>query len=505
MPELDSLCDGSRTRPDVACNHSPINSLYTRAAMPWLGLIMALLPILGLQGCTHIDSKREEAVPEIFGSRLAIEQPDTPVWPEPGTEDENTPPRDLWERLRRGFMLPKPTSSAVATQAAHIAENGLPQRALSRASPLLHLMMNEIHRRRLPMELVLLPFVESGFLPQAHSPVGADGPWQFMPATAREQGLAINRVHDERRAWMKSTRAALDYLQKLHTRFGDWPIAMAAYNAGEGRVEQALRRHGSQSRFEELSSLPLETRDYVAKIFAWRALLSTPGRFGVALPRTPNTALLEEVPVTQDLDVALAARLAGLSEADFRQLNPAFSGPMIAGATKPALLLPGDSVHHFKHGLAERHAQRQPLARWSLKRLSRAATAVELARQWRLDAATLLAANPLASGRRYQTGSMLFIPRRFAEEQPNAADIRYATLSTEPIPRPRPTKTKKSIQRTGKLQTKAILVKYRPSQPLKALRVAQKHEHAARKACKPASGRFVIEGKENKIVALAPH
>lgn len=253
-----------------------------------------------------------------------------------------------------------------------------------------------------------------------------------------------------------------------------------------------------------------------------------PERFGVALPRTPNTALLEEVPITQDLDVALAARLAGMSEAGFRQLNPAFSGPMIAGATKPALLLPGDSARHFKHGLAERHAQRQPLAKWSLKQLSRAATAMELARQWRLDAGTLLAANPLASGHRYQAGSMLFIPRRFAEEQPNAADIRYATLSTEPIPRPRPTKTKKSTQPTGKLQTKAILVKYRPSQPLKALRVSQKHEHTrrreqvlasrpvmpnghcssyfARKACKPAFGRFVIEGKENcrACTALRP-
>lgn len=86
---------------------------------------------------------------------------------------------------------------------------------------------------------------------------------------------------------MKSTRAALDYLQRLHSRFGDWPIAMAAYNAGEGRVEQALRHHGAQSRFEELSSLPQETRDYVVKFFAWRALVSTPERFGVALP--PDT------------------------------------------------------------------------------------------------------------------------------------------------------------------------------------------------------------------------
>jgi membrane-bound lytic murein transglycosylase D len=503
-----------------------MNSLQTHGTKPWLWLVLAMLPILGLHGCTHVTHKREADIPDIIGSQLATDQQDDSAWLESEAEDDKTPPRDLWERLRRGFRLPKPASSAVATQATHIAERGLPERVFARASPLLHLMMKEIQRRQLPMELVLLPFVESSFLPQAHSPVGADGPWQFMPATAREQGLAINRVHDDRRAWIKSTRAALDYLQKLHTRFDDWPIAMAAYNAGEGRVEQALRRHGTQSRFEELSSLPLETRDYVTKIFAWRALLSAPERFGVELPQTPNAPQLEEVPITQDLDIALAARLAGLPEARFRQLNPAFSGPMIAGATRPSLLLPGEAAHRFKRGLAERHAQHQPLAKWSFKHLSRAATAVELARQWRLDAATLLAANPLDSGRRYQAGSMLFIPRRFAEEQPNAADIRYATLSTEPIPHPHPIKTKKSTRRNGKLQTKAISVNYRPSQALKAQYTVQKHKNTPhheqlasshplmpdghcssrfeRKTCKPA-GRVITAGKGNKVAALTQH
>lgn len=512
MSEFDLLCNGSRAQPAVEHNRPPTNYQYVHATQSWLWLAMFMLAILGLQGCTHTLHNHK---PEM----------DSTVSPLTADQADASSSRYLWERLRHSFMLPKPVSSAVARQATHIADSGLPQQVFARASPLLHLIMTEIQSRRLPMELVLLPFVESRFMPRAHSPVGADGPWQFMPATAREQGLAINRVHDDRRAWMKSTRAALDYLQKLHNRFGNWPIAMAAYNAGEGRVDRALQHHGRQSRFEDLSSLPLETRNYVEKIFAWEALLSSPKQYGVSLPKTPNAPQLEEVPITQDLDVTLAAELAGLSETHFRLFNPAFSGPLIPGATRPSLLLPSNAAYRFKLGLAKRCEQHQPLAKWSLKRLNQAATGAVLARQWRLDAKALLAANPLGAGRRYQAGSILFIPRRFAETTPNATEIRYATLSTEIIP-PH-TKTKKNRIENRKLKTKTIPVNYRSSQSLKASRAAHnlKKEHnykriassrplkpdshcssrLGRKSCKPTSGKVVVSKKINKVAALTKH
>lgn len=176
MPEFDLLCGSFRTQPDEAHNRSPINP-QIRAAMSWLWLTLAILLMLSVQGCTHSPHKQEIDTADI---RVA-DQPDSSAWLEPETEDENIPPHGLWERLRRGFKLLKPASSAVATQATHIAESGLPQRAFARASPLLHLMMKEIERRRLPMELVLLPFVESSFLPQAHSPVGAAAPGNLCP------------------------------------------------------------------------------------------------------------------------------------------------------------------------------------------------------------------------------------------------------------------------------------------------------------------------------------
>lgn len=462
MSGFDLLHNGLPTRLNALHNRSPRNRLHASTAMPWLYLALIMLSMLALYGCTRTIPQRVAVVSGITGSRLTMKQPGATAWPAPQIEDEGAPPHDLWERLRRGFLLPEPASEAVAPQAARIAESGLPQRVCARAAPLLYLLMDEVQRRQLPMELVLLPFVESSFQPQARSPVGAHGPWQFMPATAREQGLAINRVHDDRRAWLKATRAALDFLQRLHARFGDWYLTMAAYNAGPGRVEQALYRHGGRARFDELSSLPLETRQYVVQIFAWRALLSAPQRFGVTLPRTPNIPLLEEVPLAQDLDINLAAHLAGLSETRFRQWNPAFAGPLIAGATRPVLLLPGESARRFKRGIADWRKRRQPLAHWGLKRLERAATAAELARQWRLDASALLDANPLAAGRRYQAGSMLFVPRRFLA-QPSAADIRYAALNSEPIPRPI------KAQHRSPIQTRAVRVNY-ASKPVRAAR-----------------------------------
>jgi membrane-bound lytic murein transglycosylase D len=420
------------------------------------GLPALLLVLLVLQGCSQVPRPvgtvdGNEAPPTLMEDTLAQEM---------NKDDRLSPPRDAWQRLRRGFQLAEPgVGAAIEAQAAHMAEQGLPSRVCRRAAPLLYMMLEEAEQRRLPMEVVLLPMVESSFQAHARSPVGAHGPWQFMPATARQHGLAINRVHDDRRAWQHATHAALDMLQELHGRFGDWHLAMAAYNAGPGRVQQALRRVGGDARFEELWTLPQETRQYLVHIFAWRRILQSPQHYGIALPPAPNAPVLEEIPLAYDMDVSQAAHLAGVSEAGFRHWNPAFAGPLIPGATHPVLLLPAEEARRFRQALAQRRAQRAGLASWSLQRLARAATAPELARRWRVDSAALLAANPLASGQRYKANSVLFVPRRLPE-QADATAIRYAALASEPIPKPRSLHKAKTLRRQGPLPGRAVRVNY---------------------------------------------
>ncbi|TAN52596.1 MAG: hypothetical protein EPN21_03575 [Methylococcaceae bacterium] len=411
---------------------------WSKTHHAWL---IPILLALALQGCSHTLPPGANSG-ALFGA------------------GELLPPNDVWERMRRGFQLPDLADAAVQTQAERLAAHGLPERVGARAAPLLYWMVAEAEQRRLPLELLLLPFVESAFQPHAKSPVGAHGPWQFMAETARDSRLVMNRVHDDRRSWQAATRAALDLLQRLNAHFGDWQLAMAAYNAGPGRVDQALRRHGRHVRFQDLTTLPQETRQYLVQLYAWRAIIQTSQRYGVMLPTAPNLPVLDEVPVVQDIDVAVAARLAGLPEARFRQFNPAFAGPMIPAAIQPRLLLPTEAADHLQQGLAEARAESRSLAHWSLKRLEQPATAMELAQSWQVTPGQLTNWNPVAMGYRYQAGAMLFVPRRFPA-QPDAGEIRYAALLTEPVPRPLPVKRKSRTARAQPLQARAIRVNYR--------------------------------------------
>lgn len=343
-----------------------------------------------------------------------------------------TSPTNLWERLRTGFALAAPDTPLVAQLAAQYAISNVLDSAGRRAAPLLFLVAEEIEQRGLPLELALIPFVESAFQPAATSPVGAHGPWQFMPYTGKRFGLVQDRLRDERRAWHASTRAALDYLQLLHAQFGDWHLAIAAYNAGEGAVETARRRAlaaGVEPRFENLR-LPRETREYVPRVFALARLITTQA---APLTPIPNVQALTAVAVSRDMDVKTAVHLSGLTEVRFRQLNPAFNGPLIVAATAPELLLPSEAAQDFAAALA-RHTG--PLATWYLLRLHRAATATALALELGVPPFDLVAANPLPRGHRYRAGASLFVPRdaRQAESVPalTLEQINNTALVTEP-------------------------------------------------------------------------
>lgn len=350
-------------------------------------------------------------------------------------DSERSPHADLWARMRSGFAIEPPTSALIDELARHYAARSFLEKTARRSVPMLYQVVAEIEQRQLPLELALIPFVESGFNPHARSPVGAHGPWQFMPRTGRDYGLTADRFGDRRRDWIASTRAALDYLQHLHQLFdGDWRLAIAAYNCGEAFVERARRRAialGNPPLFDYLS-LPAETREYVPRVFALKRLIEDPLAFGTSLPPGPDKPILSVVTLKRDIDVAIAARLAEISEARFRNLNPAITGPLIPAVLHPNLLLPEDNASKLRANLAVAGG---PLTNWSARHISGPATATELSNRFNVNKATLLATNPLPAGHRYRSGSMILIPRRGSMADISTDQLAAAVLSTEPMQR----------------------------------------------------------------------
>jgi membrane-bound lytic murein transglycosylase D len=217
----------------------------------------------------------------------------------------------------------------------------------------------------MPTELALLPFIESAFNPQAVSSAKAAGMWQFMPATGRDFELKQNTFRDDRRDVLESTRAALDYLQKLYRMFGDWQLALAAYNWGEGSVGRAIARNkaaGLGVTYSDLN-MPMETRMYVPKLQAVKNIVASPETFKAKLPEIGNHPFFETVVIRRDIDVVLAAKLAEVSVEDFKALNPSVHRPVILAAGTPQILLPWDNVEVFQRNLEAYGGSR--LASWT--------------------------------------------------------------------------------------------------------------------------------------------
>jgi membrane-bound lytic murein transglycosylase D len=232
----------------------------------------------------------------------------------------------LWPALRSGFGLPALKDELIGLHETRYASNpGHLQSAISRASPYLHYIVDELRRRGMPTELALLPMVESGFDPDAVSPAMAAGLWQFMPATGNSFNLPQTERIDKRKDVRASTRAALDYLTQLHAQFGDWPLALAAYNWGEGKVKRAVDAQvakGLAADFVDLT-LPQETRQYVPRLYALRNIVLRPADFGVHLPLVPDQPYFVEVALAAPASVRRAASMAGVPPDAMRALNPA--------------------------------------------------------------------------------------------------------------------------------------------------------------------------------------
>ncbi len=314
-------------------------------------------------------------------------------------------PSDLWDRIRRGFAMPDLQHELVQDREQWYATRPeYMQRMTERSRKYLFHIVEELERRGMPTELALLPYIESAFNPQAVSTAKAAGMWQFMPATGNYFDLKQNAFRDDRRDVLASTRAALDYLQKLYGMFGDWHLALAAYNWGEGSVGRAIARNqkaGLGTSYTDLT-LPGETRMYVPKLQAVKNIVAHPDAYGTELPLIENHPYFQTVDISHDIDVALAARLAGVREEDFKALNPSLHRPVILAAGTPQILLPWDNAKAFERNF-EAYNQGQ-YASWTVWTLPSTMATAEAARRVAMAESDLRTINGIPTAHADQGG-----------------------------------------------------------------------------------------------------
>jgi membrane-bound lytic murein transglycosylase D len=341
---------------------------------------------------------------------------------------------DLWGRIRRGFQMPDLQSDLVDMNAQWYAERpDYVARMTERSQKYLYHIVEELEARHMPTELALLPFIESAYNPQALSVAKAAGMWQFVPDTGRTYNLKQNMWQDERRDVLASTSAALDYLSRLHDMFGDWYLALAAYNWGEGNVQRAIARNqaaGLPTDYESLR-LPNETRNYVPKLQAIKNIVMNPQQYGLTLPSIPNHPYFVTVTTSHDIDVDVAAKLANMTPDEFRSLNPSFKKPVILGATQPQILLPFDNASAFEQNLKAYTGQ---LSSWTVYTTDARTTPAALAEKIGVDADTLMSVNKIPAGMRLKAGSTLVVPRTDSgDDEDISADVaESAVLAMEP-------------------------------------------------------------------------
>lgn len=319
---------------------------------------------------------------------------------------------DVWKRIAGGLELTRDiTEKTTASKLAWFARN--PEyldRVADRAEPYLYYIVQELEKRGMPLDLALLPIVESAYHPFAYSPSRASGIWQFIPGTGRVYGLKQNWWYDGRRDIVAATDAALNYLQKLHNEFdGDWLLALAAYNSGEGNVGRSIRRNKKAGKPIDFFSLklPRETRGYVPSLLAVAEIISDPGKYKLAIKPIANNQHFKQVAIGSQIDLATAAELSELSIEEMYTLNPGFN----RWATDPKgphrLLIPVDKADAFKNKLDSLPDDER--IKWQQHVIKKGESLGLIATRYRTEVATLKQINRL-NGNTIRAGHSLLIP-----------------------------------------------------------------------------------------------
>ena len=317
-----------------------------------------------------------------------------------------------WYRLQSGMQMPETHHPRITTQLKqYLKRPGYLQRVMERARPVLPFILNEIEARQLPTELALLPIVESAYQAFAYSPGRASGLWQIIPSTGRFLGLQQNWWYDGRRDLIDSTRAALTYLENLSDQFnGDWELALAAYNAGPGTVRKAIKynqKRNRQTDFWHLTKLAKETRAYVPKLLALKTLFGNPAAYGLDLLPIDDQVKFEIVDTGGQIDLALAAEMAGITIKQLYQLNPAFNRWATAPEGPHRLLLPQSKSAPFKQALQTLPAEKR--IKWVRHKIKNGETLSHLSLHYRTTTALIKQVNKI-QGSRIHAGQFLMIP-----------------------------------------------------------------------------------------------
>lgn len=332
-------------------------------------------------------------LPPALEKSLAAFAADTPA--PSSSPSARLQPDDLWQRVRRGFTMGDLNTPFTQTHEQWYASRpDYIQRFVDRGSRYLYHIVEEVERRNMPTEIVLLPIIESAFNPQSLSSAKAVGMWQFMPATGKRFGLTQDASADNRRDVLLSTNAALDYLQKLHDMFNSWELALAAYNCGEGCIARAIATNTRKGLPTDLMSLPIpnETRNYVPKLLAVKNIVLSPGAFGIDLTSVENRPYFAKVTAPAKIDVKLAARLAEMEPEEFAALNPAFKRPVAASGTG-FFLVPTDKGSIFEENLRLYRSLNGPMVSWQTVSAKRGESVDAVARRHGMTASYLRATN----------------------------------------------------------------------------------------------------------------
>ena len=430
-------------------------------------LFIALIPCLTISLAAQAN---DLAIPPSQPSPNTSKDAITEAPPNPASSETNVLAEDIelqnfdvWERIRKGYRIPDLNNPLVATHSTwYTARPDYLQRITQRASRYLFYVVQELEKRDMPTELALLPFIESAFNPQAYSTAKAAGMWQFIPSTGRDYNLKQNVFRDERRDVIASTNAALTYLQRLYGMFGDWQLALAAYNWGEGSVSRAIAKAQAAGRPTDYNSLsaymPSETRNYYPKLQAVKNIIAAPAQYGVKLPVVENQPYFVSIKKTRDIDVKLAAQLAELPMEEFKALNPQFNRPVITGSPNTQILLPHSNAEKFKENLSN---WTRALSSWTAHKVTAARERIEsIAARFKTTPELIREVNAIPPNMHPKAGSTVLVPKPSSEADKDIGQevADNAMLAYEPDEPPR----KKITIRAGKRDTIAgIAARYK--------------------------------------------
>jgi len=374
-----------------------------------IALVFPLVALLA--ACTSHPAVKSET-PQVPLEKVASTPADVPDGQVTSKPVDPESYKNLWQRIRAGFGIPAPDTPLVQRQERWFAEN--PEyinRMVERARLYLYYIVEEVDKRHMPMEIALLPAIESSYKPHAYSHARAAGLWQFIPSTGRHYGLENDWWYDGRRDVVSATNAALDYLQSLHDDFdGDWQLALASYNAGEGRVRRAQaynRRHGKPDDFVHLRTLKRETRNYVPKLIAFANIVADPQKYGINLDAIPNKPYFAEIDTGSQIDLGVAAKLADIPLGDLYDINPGHKRWATSPNGPHRLLVPADKEEELREALAKLPEDQR--MRWARHRIRQGEALSTIAHRYGVSISAIKRANRLHSNR-IRAGRSLLIP-----------------------------------------------------------------------------------------------